>query len=188
MKHRDGHGDLFVITGGPGSGKSTLIDALASLGFTTMPEAGRAIIRDQSAIDGIALPWNDPRAFAELMLSWELRSHRAARGAGGPAIFDRGVPDIVGYLRFCGLPVPPHLDKAARIFRYNRMVFVAPPWPEIFGQDGERKQTWQEAEATYKAMVEAYPAYGYELVPLPLASVDERAAFVAGRIRSPHRV
>src|SRR3546814_13735359 len=39
--------DFHVITGGPGSGKSTLIEALAVEGFDHMPEAGRAIIRDQ---------------------------------------------------------------------------------------------------------------------------------------------
>jgi predicted ATPase len=36
--------DFHVITGGPGSGKTTLIDMLASQGFHHMPEAGRAII------------------------------------------------------------------------------------------------------------------------------------------------
>ena len=46
---------LFVITGGPGSGKTTLIDALARAGFARTVEAGRAIIQDQQAIDGPAL-------------------------------------------------------------------------------------------------------------------------------------
>jgi predicted ATPase len=69
---------FFVITGGPGSGKSTLIDALAQRGLGAMPEAGRAIIQDQLAIGGEALPWSDRRAFAELMLGWEMRSYRAA--------------------------------------------------------------------------------------------------------------
>src|SRR3546814_14045915 len=58
--------DFHVITGGPGSGKSTLIEALAVEGFDHMPEAGRAIIRDQVAIGGAALPWADRAAFAEL--------------------------------------------------------------------------------------------------------------------------
>lgn len=49
--------DFHVITGGPGSSKTTLIDMLASQGFHHMPEAGRAIIRDQVAISGTALPW-----------------------------------------------------------------------------------------------------------------------------------
>lgn len=56
--------DFHIITGGPGSGKSTLIDALAAQGFHHMPEAGRAIIRDQVAIGGTALPWADRIAFA----------------------------------------------------------------------------------------------------------------------------
>jgi predicted ATPase len=54
---------LFVITGGPGSGKSALVDALLQRGICTMPEAGRAIIQDQVAIGGEALPWSDRRAF-----------------------------------------------------------------------------------------------------------------------------
>src|SRR3546814_20487999 len=70
--------DFHVITGGPGSGKSTLIEALAVEGFDHMPEAGRAIIRDQVAIGGAALPWADRAAFAALMLGWELRSWHAA--------------------------------------------------------------------------------------------------------------
>jgi len=173
---------LFVITGGPGSGKSTLIDALAGRGICNMPEAGRAIIQDQVAIGGEALPWSDRRAFAELMLSWEIRSYRAALKLSGSVIFDRGVPDVVGYLRVSNLPIPSHVDKAARIFRYHHRVFVAPPWPEIFARDAERKQSFEEARATYEAMAETYSALGYQLVPLPLASVEERVQFVLAAI------
>lgn len=36
-----------VITGGPGSGKTSLIDALAQADMRSVPEAGRAIIRDE---------------------------------------------------------------------------------------------------------------------------------------------
>ncbi|WP_338110750.1 AAA family ATPase [Sphingomonas carotinifaciens] len=121
---------FHIITGGPGSGKTTLIDALATQGIRHMPEAGRAIIRDQVAIDGIALPWADRAAFAELILGWELRSWHEARALPGPMIFDRGVPDVIGYLRLCGLPVPDHALKAAGTFRYAPRVFVAPPWRE----------------------------------------------------------
>ncbi len=102
---------LFVVTGGPGSGKSTLIAALAGHGIRSMPEAGRAIIQDQVAIGGEALPWSDRRAFAELMLSWEIRSYRAALRIDGPVIFDRGVPDVAAYLRLSELPVPAYPRK-----------------------------------------------------------------------------
>jgi predicted ATPase len=174
------HDHLFVLTGGPGSGKSTLIEALGRAGYAGSAEAGRGIIRDQAAIGGPALPWRDPAAYAELMLCWEMRSHHMARDLPGPVFLDRGVPDVIGYLRLTGLPVPAHMEKAAETFRYNPRVFIAPPWPEIFRQDEERRQTPEEAERTYEAMVATYTGYGYELVEIPRLPVEERVRFVVG--------
>ena len=173
---------FVVVTGGPGSGKSTLIDALAREGHAHSVEAGRAIIQDQTAIGGPALPWNDPSAFAELMLCWELRSLRLARERAGTVFFDRGIPDVIGYLRLMKRPVPAHMERAARRFRYHRTVFVAPPWPEIFAPDAERRQTMAEAAATHDVMVETYGGLGYELVALPKAPVAERLRFVLERL------
>ncbi|PAJ82254.1 AAA family ATPase [Burkholderia ubonensis] len=169
---------FFVVTGGPGSGKSTLIDALERAGFARSQEAGRGVIQDQVAVDGPALPWRDRSAFAELMLGWEMRSHHLARQARGPVFFDRGVPDVIGYLRLSGLAVPAHADAAARRFRYHRRVFIAPPWPDIYTQDAERRQDFAEAVRTYDAMVECYASYGYRLIELPRASVKARVRFV----------
>ena len=78
---------MFVITGGPGSGKTSLINALNRRGFRCMPEAGRAIIQDQIKIGGTSLPWANRLMFAELMLGWELRSWHEAMVLYGP-VFD----------------------------------------------------------------------------------------------------
>lgn len=169
---------FFVVTGGPGSGKSSLIDALQQLGFCRSIEAGRGIIQDQVAIGGRALPWTDPMLFAELMLSWEMRSYRMASQQTGPVFFDRGVPDVLGYLRLVKSPVPDYIGKATETFRYNRRVFIAPPWQEIFQQDRERKQDFDEALRTYETLAATYSALGYELVELPLAPITERVRFV----------
>jgi len=80
----NGTQNFFVLTGGPGSGKSTLMDALQRAGHARSIEAGRSIIRDQLAIGGKALPWADPDAFAELMLSWEMRSYNVAKQSARP--------------------------------------------------------------------------------------------------------
>ena len=55
-------------------------------------------------------------------------------------------------------------------------------WPEIFGPDAERRQDLDEARRTFEAMAAIYPAYGYELIELPRASVEARAAFVLDRL------
>ncbi|PQZ83017.1 MULTISPECIES: AAA family ATPase [unclassified Brevundimonas] len=174
----------IVVTGGPGSGKTSLIEALAAAGHATSPEAGRAVIRRQQAIDGQALPWRDRALFAELMLDRELEAHARFEGAAGPAFFDRGTPDVVGYLTLCGQPIPAHVERAARDVRYDRRVFIAPVWPEIFAQDAERKQDLDEAQRTFDAMTEVYPRFGYELIELPKAPVAERLSFVMKTIRA----
>ncbi|SJZ91339.1 AAA family ATPase [Consotaella salsifontis] len=171
--------NFHILTGGPGSGKSTLLDHLEGVGFRRSLEAGRGIIQDQVAIDGPALPWRDRALFAELMLGWEMRSYHAARQDGSaPVLFDRGLPDVVGYLRLEGLGVPPHVMKAAETFRYNERVFIAPVWPEIYRQDAERRQDMETARRTHEAMVSVYRELGYTLIELPKADVAARAEFV----------
>lgn len=169
---------LVVVTGGPGSGKSTLIAALANAGLATRPEAGRRVIRDETATGGRALPWIDPDAFALRMLALDRAAHREARRAGGIHLFDRGILDILGYLRLAGRPVPPVLAAAARVRRYHPTVLAAPPWPDIYRTDGERRQSPEEAERTFHAVCAAWRDHGYSIQPLPRAAVADRVGFV----------
>ncbi|GGG03093.1 AAA family ATPase [Paenibacillus aceti] len=175
---------FYVVTGGPGSGKSTLLDYLEQQGFMRSIEAGRSIIQEQTMIGGAALPWEDRILFAELMLSWEMRSYRQGleQGNRAPVLFDRGVPDIIGYLRLEGLDVPIHIQRAGELFRYNKRVFIAPPWPDIYRQDAERKQDLETAHRTFDMMVDVYTELGYELVELPRCSIEERAEYIRSTI------
>ncbi|CAH1650962.1 Putative ATPase [Hyphomicrobiales bacterium] len=177
---------FIVLTGGPGAGKTTLIEALAAEGYTTAPEAGRGIIQDQVAIDGQALPWRDKALFAEMMLAadlatYRMRASRVQAGAEeGLVFFDRGIPDIAGYLTLSGLPVPGHVERAITLCRYAGTVFMCPPWPEIYSGDKERKQSFAEAARTYEAMRATYSRYGYALAEVPRLPVAERMAFILG--------
>jgi len=173
---------LHVITGGPGSGKSTLIDALAEAGVVTSPEVGRAIIREEVASGGNALPWSNHLAFAERMIAREIAARDAALASERTVVLDRGIPDVVGFLRVSRLKVPPPIDRAAHTLRYNPRVFIAPWWADIFTGDAERKQTPEEARATFAVMVQTYRDYGYTLIELPRATVADRVAFVMQEI------
>ena len=151
-------------------------------GVRTSPEIGRAVIRAELAAGGTALPWGDERAFAEKMIVREVAAHAAALATGGTVVLDRGVPDVVGFLRVSGLPVPAPIDAAARAHRYNPRVFLAPFWPDIYVHDPERRQPAELARATEAVMRDTYAGYGYRLVELPRASVAERVAFVVGQL------
>lgn len=68
------------------------------------------------------------------------------------------------------------------LFRYSKNVFIAPPWPEIYTQDEERKQTIKEAKETYLAMLEVYKNYNYSLIELPKLTIESRTNFIINKI------
>jgi predicted ATPase len=140
------------------------------------------VIREEMRDGGDALPWMDRQEFARRMFEWELASYRQAERQRGLVFFDRGLPDTIGYLRLERLEVPAWMEEEAWRLRYNPAVFIAPPWNEIFGRDEERRQSWQAAVRTGEEMAETYAGLGHDLVPLPLASVQERLRFVLTKV------
>jgi predicted ATPase len=74
--------------------------------------------------------------------------------------------------------VPDNLQRDIAMYRYNKIVFIAPPWEEIYTHDEERKQGWDEAVATYQNIARAYVDAGYEAIELPKFTVEERVEFV----------
>ena len=55
---------------------------------------------------------------------------------------------------------------------------MAPPWPEIYATDRERRHGLDVAVAEYRRLLEVYPSLGYEVTILPKIAVAERADFV----------
>ena len=173
---------LHVFTGGPGAGKTTLIDALARHGVVSVAESGRKVIRAEQARGGTALPWADRLAFAAAMLEHDIAAYGAAHACPSPVVFDRGIPDVLGYLLLDGLEPPAALHDAVARYRYANRVFICPPWPEIYATDAERKQTPEVAARTCEMMRKVYSGLGYTLVELPRVSIADRVRFVMDAI------
>jgi predicted ATPase len=164
---------FVVVTGGPGAGKTTLLSVLRSLGYAVTADVARALIQADPRVR------DDEVAFQDAILRGEVAAYAAAlASSSGTVFFDRAVPDVAASYVLCGLAVPAHVDAAVREHPYATRVFVAPPWPEIYVNDAERVQPYEHAVRVHAAIVETYGRYGYDLVPLPLASVEARVAFV----------
>lgn len=174
--------NLFVLSGGPGAGKTTVLAELAKLGFPHAPEVARQIIREQVESGGTAVPWGDRGAYTDLMLQRSIDSFREHTPALQPMFSDRGIPDTLCYARLIGLRDTAPIETACHRFRYARRVFLAPPWKEIYRTDSERKQDFEEAVRTYELLVEVYRECGYELVELPRLAAAARARFIVERL------
>ena len=169
---------LYVISGGPGAGKTTLLLALQQAGFGAADEVSRQLIREQVALGTDQVPWLDLAGFADLALDRMVAQHKAASINNHITFFDRGIPDIIGYMQVAGLAVPPIYYAAVAAHPYASPVLLAPPWPEIYVNDAERWQTFAEAQALYHALRRTYQQLGFAVLDLPRVNVNERVAFV----------
>jgi predicted ATPase len=169
--------DRFVVISGCSSGgKSTLLAELGRRGHAVVDEPGRRIVRDELRSGGVALPWVDAAAFARRAIAMALADRATAAALDGWVFFDRGLIDAAAALQH--LTGEPLLPTLAQSHRYHRRVFLAPPWPEIYTTDPERRHGFDAALAEYSRLLKVYPSLGYEIVVLPKVGVAERADLV----------
>jgi predicted ATPase len=168
---------FFVLTGSPGSGKSTLLQHLRVLGFQGIDEPARQILAEQRSIAGDGLPSRDARLFVDLMLSRMIGEYNRIDTPTAPVFFDRCIRDTIGYASLFGFDYSPG-QNAARIYRYNRLVFFAPAWEQIYTTDEERTMSFRAASQFGDDLRTIYEQLGYVLIDLPCLSVEERADFI----------
>jgi predicted ATPase len=168
----------YIITGGPGSGKTSIIETLSRLGYTTFPEVSRTLIRQQMLLEQGVLPWKNMNEFARLALTKMRQQYRDACGENRVCFFDRGIPDIIGYLHFSGLELSPEVSEATVVHRYAPVVFVCPPWDEIYVNDPERPQTFEDALGLYHHIRNAYETLQYRIIEVPKDVVSVRTEFI----------
>ena len=170
--------NYFILTGGPGSGKTSALNELADRGFLTVPEVARTIIQKQKVIDGNATHTGDRVAFRDLMLEHSIADYKRVQTEQSAVFFDRGIPDLYGYSKaFCN-EISTNIIHYIKHFRYNQLVFVFPPWQEIYQQDNERKQDFQEAIFTHNVLKKAYSDCDYHVVGVPKLSIKKRVDFI----------
>ncbi len=172
--------NVFVITGAPGGGKTSIITELERRGFRCLPEESRLLIKELIEIDSPALPWRDILAFNKLLLDRQVKQYLAAKD--GTWFLDRSFVDNIGYLKHSGVPVLEGISEAISKYRFSKEVFFTEPWKEIYATDSERKEPFSVASRLSEFMKEAYIESGYNVVSIPKLPVSKRVDFVLERI------
>lgn len=168
----------IVITGGPGTGKSSIINELVSRGFNCFEEVSRQVTLDARK-DGIEqLFLTNPLLFSELLLNARTQQFKDAATQKDDVVFlDRGLPDVVAYMDYANSEYPEHFVDACKNHRYEK-VFVLAPWQEIFVSDSERYESFEQAVEIHDALLETYERFEYDLIDVPFGSIASRADFI----------
>jgi predicted ATPase len=172
---------IILITGGPGFGKTKLAERLSETGYRVGGEVARELIAEQQEAGGDVLPWKNLAAFQREVLDRRLAFYHAVP-EGEIAFSDRGIPDQLAFSRYKGFSAPKILITAAQEYRYFPVVFVAPPWKDIYRQDEIRTETYDEASHLHDVICKTYVDFGYQLVDLPKVEVEGRVKFIKNYI------
>lgn len=170
--------NFHILTGGPGAGKTTTLAALRRRGFACVDEAARQILKEQAAIGGNATHDGDRVRYRDLTLKRSVAAFEAVAERAAPVFFDRGIAEMLRYAVPEGEAPPAHMLEAIRRYRYALVVFIFPPWREIYVHDEERKHDFAHAEQVFEAVGAAYRACGYQLIEVPRVSVEDRVDFI----------
>ncbi|UKM63483.1 ATP-binding protein [Flavobacteriaceae bacterium GSB9] len=173
----------IVITGGPGTGKSTLINNLIHRGHSCLEEISRQIILEAQKKGTEQLFLTEPLLFSELLLRGRQKQYFESELYKNETIFfDRGIPDILAYMDFIGDNYPKKFVEACKNSRYDK-VFILKPWRAIYTSDNERYESFEQAMQIHDQLVNTYQNFDYDLVDVPFDTVENRTDFILNAVK-----
>jgi len=173
--------NFFILTGAMGAGKSTVIQKINGRGFSCIDEPAREILKVQRSINGSGVPERNAWMFNQLMLSRMLYQYKSNIDKDHIIIFDRGIPDIIGYSELLNSEKE-NSSAASEEYRYNKHVFLFKGWEEIYTNDDERKMSYALAESFGEDITRVYQRLGYSTIDVPFVPAEERASFIIDSI------
>jgi predicted ATPase len=173
---------IILLIGGPSSGKTTLIEALAKIGHICYPEISREITLKARENGAEQLFLTQPLLFSEMLLEGRINQFKSAENEENLVFIDRGIPDIIAYMDFIGDTYPTHFTESCLKFKYDK-VFILPPWEEIYQSDNERYETYEEAVKIHEHLVKTYVNFGYNLIEVPKDNIENRLDFILNNLK-----
>ncbi len=155
----------IVITGGPGSGKTTLIEKLRKLRYPIVNESAQIVMDVMSSFLGsvqLQAKWRKDAnkaqtawfqseilkvSLAQERVIQKLKKTKTASKANELIFFDRGVHDALAYFKKKKITPPEELIKACKKIKYDLILVLETPPKKYFNPKPGRTTTKRNASS-----------------------------------------
>jgi len=169
-----------IITGGPSTGKTSIIKELEDIGYKCIHETSREIIQESLANGSDVLPWKDLMSFSKRVIQQRVEHYHSvvSKNSNKFTFFDRGIPDVFAYMDYDQIEIPEEFLKLGSSLKYHTKVFITPAWKAIYENDNERVEDFSKAEQLQAYLHKTYKNLGYEVITVPKATIEKRISFI----------
>lgn len=166
------HTKKILITGGPGAGKTTLINELQVRNFNCEHEIVRSLTLEGKKNGSDQAFLENPLKFTKTLLDLRLNQFNKIQKRE-ITFYDRGVHDTLAYLNYIKIEIDDNFIKECEKIKYD-LVFVLPPWKEIYQQDNCRYEKFEESIKIYEEVNKIYNFFKMDTIILGKKSINNR--------------
>ncbi|MCK4650716.1 ATP-binding protein [Candidatus Babeliales bacterium] len=169
----------YVLTGGPRTGKTTLLNFLGKKGYKTIRESASLLIK-QAVERHSDAPWRDVINFQKNIFYMQLELESKIKD-GQEAFLDRGIIDGIAYSKFYKVPPFYQAIDYTKIHKYSAIFFL--DFVDNYENDSIRIESFKQAKQIHFLLRKTYEDFGYKMIFVPPLNVEQRAIFVCERIK-----
>ena len=167
----------IVISGGPGGGKTTIINSLKNLGYFCYDEISRDLIKKGKKNDDQNLFIENPLKFSKIL--WKKREDQYKNSLiqkkYDKVFFDRSLLDITSYLEFIGKRNL-NFEKKITNFNYD-LVFLIKPIKKFYKKDFSRFEDFNESLKIHGILKKNYQKH-FKTIKVPYKKLSKRLNFI----------
>lgn len=176
---RVGHNNWYVITGGPCSGKTTIVNMLAERGYKTTVEDARHYIDSQLAIGKTVKEIRKHQAEFQLKVL-NLQIDQESSLLPDELVFlDRAIPDARAYYLFLDIPEDDVLTKMMVIVSYKK-IFILDYLPLV--EDYARQEDRAAQKKIHQLITEVYGSLPFPIIHVPVLPPEQRVDLILSNL------